>query len=105
MIYGSGDNEISDGTPPIEGSEGRGERSTVNGDEVTGGWWTWLEGREGRCPKGRSCRQIGHSALPIHPWVHPVNRKLIRAASDAAGPPLTCNRAFPVHACTPVQLL
>jgi hypothetical protein len=43
MIYGSGDNEISDGTPPIEGSEGRGERSTVNGDEVTGGWWTWLE--------------------------------------------------------------
>jgi hypothetical protein len=47
MIYGSGDNEISDGTPPIEGSEGRGERSTVNGDEVTGGWWTWLEGRVG----------------------------------------------------------
>jgi hypothetical protein len=46
-----------------------------------------MAGREGRCPMGRSCRQIGHSALPIHPWVHPVNRKLIRAASDAAGPP------------------
>jgi hypothetical protein len=44
MIYGSGDNEISDGTPPIKDSERRGERSTVNGDEVTGWWWTWLEG-------------------------------------------------------------
>jgi hypothetical protein len=44
IVYGSGNNEISDGTPAIEGSEGRGERWTVNGGEVTGGWWTWLDG-------------------------------------------------------------